>query len=107
MDLRQQIAAAIAGGQLTESDVHEAIEQASEINRVKRTILELAESAGLSVEFTADRLAPNDTKRDGRRSAPIKYRDHAGNTWSGRGMKPKWLQQHIQAGRSPEEFAVQ
>ena len=107
MDLRQKIAAAIADGSLTESDLHEAIEQASEINRVKRTIREFAESAGIEVRFSAEQPANIELKSASKRSAPIKYRDDAGNVWSGRGMKPKWLQQHIQAGRSPEEFAVQ
>jgi DNA-binding protein H-NS len=37
----------------------------------------------------------------------IKYRDEAGNTWSGRGSRPQWLRAALAAGRSIEEFAVQ
>ena len=106
MDLRKKIAAAIADGALTESELQEAVELASEINRVKRTIRELAESAGIEVRFSTESTVPAE-KPVNRRAAPIKYRDDAGNVWSGRGMKPKWLQQHIKAGRHPEEFAVQ
>lgn len=35
-----------------------------------------------------------------------KYRDPAGNSWSGRGLKPKWLQAAIASGKKIEEFAV-
>lgn len=35
-----------------------------------------------------------------------KYRDGAGNAWSGRGMKPNWLSAAIKAGKTLESFAV-
>lgn len=36
-----------------------------------------------------------------------KFRDPAsGNSWSGRGLTPKWLKAATQAGRKIEEFAV-
>ncbi len=44
---------------------------------------------------------------DKRRPAAIKYRDSAGNTWTGRGRAPRWMQAHIAAGGKAEEFAVQ
>jgi DNA-binding protein H-NS len=41
-----------------------------------------------------------------RKVAP-KYRDpETGETWSGRGLKPKWLAAAIESGRTLEEFAV-
>jgi DNA-binding protein H-NS len=37
----------------------------------------------------------------------IKYRNTAtGDTWSGRGLQPKWLKAAIAAGRKVEDFAV-
>lgn len=46
-------------------------------------------------------------KSDGAaRKAAIKYRDSAGNTWSGPGLKPKWLSQALGAGRKLEDFKV-
>ena len=39
-------------------------------------------------------------------AAPIKYRDEHGNTWAGRGMKPVWLRERIDAGMSLEDFEV-
>ncbi len=36
-----------------------------------------------------------------------KYRNTStGDTWSGRGLQPKWLKAALAAGRSIEEFAV-
>jgi DNA-binding protein H-NS len=36
-----------------------------------------------------------------------KYRDKAGNTWAGRGVKPRWLVAAIKAGKKLEDFAVE
>lgn len=33
-----------------------------------------------------------------------KYRDDAGNSWTGRGKKPGWLVAHLNAGRQIEDF---
>lgn len=38
---------------------------------------------------------------------PPKYIDRAtGNTWSGRGLQPRWLREALAAGRSLTDFAV-
>lgn len=39
------------------------------------------------------------------RKIPIKYRDGL-NEWTGRGLMPKWLKSHVEAGRNREEFKV-
>ena len=41
----------------------------------------------------------------GRKVAP-KYRDKAGNTWAGRGAKPRWLVAAIKGGGKLEDFAI-
>lgn len=44
---------------------------------------------------------------NGKRAAvPIKYRDKNGNTWTGRGIKPKWLQKAIADGAKLEQFLL-
>ncbi|MFM2119955.1 MAG: hypothetical protein RL722_1423 [Pseudomonadota bacterium] len=44
---------------------------------------------------------------DGTRKVAPKYRDPAtGETWSGRGLKPKWLKAALEAGRSLGDFAL-
>jgi DNA-binding protein H-NS len=40
------------------------------------------------------------------RKAPVKYRDRAGNTWAGRGAKPKWLVAKLKAGAKLKDFEV-
>ena len=37
---------------------------------------------------------------------PAKYKDSSGNAWSGRGIKPKWLQDALGHGKQIEDFAV-
>jgi DNA-binding protein H-NS len=36
----------------------------------------------------------------------IKYRDASGNTWTGRGIKPRWLSAAIASGKSLDDFLV-
>lgn len=43
-------------------------------------------------------------KPDMRKVVPIKYRHPSGQTWTGRGIKPKWLQAEIAQGKTPEQF---
>lgn len=40
------------------------------------------------------------------RKIEVKYRDEHGQTWSGRGLKPKWLVAAIDSGKTMEEFRV-
>lgn len=41
-----------------------------------------------------------------RKTASVKYRDAAGNTWTGRGKAPRWLQSAMDAGASRESFLI-
>lgn len=36
----------------------------------------------------------------------VKFRDEAGNTWTGRGRRPKWFTDAIAAGKTPEQLAA-
>ena len=40
------------------------------------------------------------------KKVPIKYRDGAGNSWSGRGLQPRWLKAALATGKKIESFAV-
>jgi len=65
----------------------------------------LAASIGVAVEIKD--AAPEAGGRKGSKVA-IKYRDpdNPNNAWSGRGVKPRWLQAYLAQGRSIMEFAV-
>ena len=46
-------------------------------------------------------------KAEGGKKVAAKYRDPAsGQTWSGRGLKPKWLQAALAGGKSLSDFAL-
>ena len=40
------------------------------------------------------------------RKVPPKYRSHSGDTWAGRGAKPKWLVAAIKGGRKLDDFLI-
>ena len=40
------------------------------------------------------------------RKVPPKYRSPSGETWAGRGAKPKWLVAAIKGGRKLEDFLI-
>src|SRR5262249_39641133 len=40
------------------------------------------------------------------RKLPVKYRDRAGNTWSGRGATPRWMRDAIKKGAKRDDFLV-
>src|SRR6516225_10518828 len=40
------------------------------------------------------------------KKVPPKYRSRSGDTWAGRGAKPKWLVAAIKKGRKLEDFLI-
>ncbi|PXW98167.1 DNA-binding protein H-NS [Sphaerotilus hippei] len=80
-------------------------ERTGVINQIKTlmadhgvTLADLGAKAGKPVKAPAGDVT--------RKVAP-KYRDpNTGETWSGRGLKPKWLSAALETGRTLDEFAV-
>ncbi len=79
--------------------------QHSKRREVIAQIRDLAASIGVTVEIT-DGEKPVSSRR-GSKVAP-KYRnpDNSNQTWTGRGMKPRWLQALINQGRDANEFLI-
>lgn len=51
--------------------------------------------------------APTAAKAEGGKKVAAKYKDPvSGQTWTGRGLKPKWLQAALSGGKSLEDFAL-
>jgi len=46
------------------------------------------------------------TKSGSSTTLPVKYQDEKGNTWTGRGLNPKWLEKEIEAGKKKEDFLI-
>jgi len=47
----------------------------------------------------------NASKAKGKTIAP-KYRAPNGDTWAGRGMKPRWLTSAMKEGKKPDDFPI-
>lgn len=81
-------------------------ERKGAIERIRAIMAEF----GVTVEDLAPRSprgAPKQKGGEERAKVAPKYRDPAtGATWTGRGLKPKWLAAYVSAGRAVEEFAI-
>jgi DNA-binding protein H-NS len=89
----------------------EALER--EIEHTKRAAKAdaIAKVRSLMTEFgltIADIGAKGPVKGSAGKGAKVaaKYQDGAGNTWSGRGLQPKWLKAAIASGKSLSDFAI-
>lgn len=84
-------------------------QQESRKESIEKIKLLMAE-AGLSpADFAQSKAVTGAiTKRSTKgRKVPAKYKNPAtGDTWSGRGIKPKWLQEALKAGKAVEDFAI-
>lgn len=82
---------------ISEIEQHDKAKHVAEIKaRMSETGVTVADLGGVVAK-------PSD-----RASAPVapKYRDAAGNTWSGRGFKPVWLRDALARGYALESFRI-
>jgi DNA-binding protein H-NS len=76
-------------------------ERASAISKVRALMAE----HGLTAADVAGK-APAPRSTAGGKVAP-KYRNKAtGDTWTGRGLQPKWLRAALEAGKKLEDFTI-
>jgi DNA-binding protein H-NS len=71
---------------------------------------------GKSLQDFASAAAPTETKSEtkskfkakakAKRKTQIRYRDQAGNAWSGMGPQPRWLKEALAAGTQLEQLAA-
>jgi DNA-binding protein H-NS len=63
--------------------------------------------SGAATKKPASRASKSDKPAE-HRSVPVKYRDpqNPESTWTGRGMKPRWIRDKLEAGAKIEEFLV-
>lgn len=92
------------------ADIERQIAQAqsqsrqSAIDEIRRIMQEQGLTAA---DIAATPKAKNLAKAEGtRKPVAAKYKDDQGNSWSGRGLKPKWLAMALASGKKLEEFAV-
>lgn len=79
----------------------------NERNAVLMEIRRLAASVDLNIEIIDDNTETSKSKRI---SSPVtpKYRnpENESETWSGRGLKPKWLTAKLNSGKNLEDFLI-
>jgi len=74
------------------------------IERIKLAISTYGLTAA-DLGFTAGpRNAPAKPAATNRKPGGAKYRDDAGNSWSGRGPRPQWLRNALATGQALEDF---
>ena len=81
--------------------------------KLRDEILTLLNSRAEDLRGELDRLTGgavadgggNGSKAKGKKIAP-KYRGPDGDTWTGRGMKPRWLTSAMKEGKKPEDFLI-
>ena len=103
------------------ADVADAIANTAKksMNAARKAAEKAAAEHGFSLselsggEAPKKRGRPAKAKKAGRKpakkaAAPAKYRnpDDASQTWSGRGRQPAWYKSGIEAGKSPDDFAI-
>jgi len=54
----------------------------------------------------ADLVVPARVSRKARPPVAVRYRDGAGNTWTGRGKQPVWLRDRLAGGATLGDFLV-
>jgi DNA-binding protein H-NS len=78
-------------------------ERANAISKVKA----LMDDYGLTAADIAAKPAPRASSAAKGGKVAAKYRNKAtGESWSGRGLQPKWLKAALAAGRQLSEFSV-
>jgi len=98
---------------LSETELQAVIDNAANALKEKKNqkrkeviaqINELASSIGVTVNIVDENDKP---ARKGKKVA-AKYRnpDNESQTWTGRGVAPKWMQALIAAGRDKSEFLI-
>lgn len=83
----------------------ERLQQEAEAMRREEMKSVIAEIRAKMAEYG---ITLDDLRGSARKSYTVapKYRNDQGQTWSGRGKKPRWLQEALAAGASLESFRI-
>jgi DNA-binding protein H-NS len=109
--IRKKIAALQAKARAIETRAKPGVSQvAALVKKYKLTAADLADvfgaKRGRPTKTAANKIYGRSKSALKGKKLAVKYRDDAGNKWSGRGLPPKWLKAHEAEGRKREEFLV-
>ena len=111
MSTYQDLLAQKAALEKQAAELEKALQEARRAERagVIAQIKSLLAEHGLTVAdlgLKAGKVAGAPSNNAGRKVAP-KYRNNAtGETWTGRGLQPKWIQAAIASGKKLEDFTI-
>ncbi|CUA82176.1 MULTISPECIES: H-NS histone family protein [Gulbenkiania] len=95
-----------AGLQNLKADVEAEMKrrEQEERTKAKKQIMELARTYGLNLEEVLTKVSAGSA----RKSAEAKFRhpSRPDITWSGRGRKPAWVQEHLDGGGALQDLAI-
>ena len=82
--------------------------QQARLYEVRQQIEDLAAEAGMSLEDLLMMKSGGRKKGNGKPAVAAKYRNPAdpSQTWSGRGKRPRWFNELMDAGYEPGELAA-
>lgn len=84
--------------------------KAQEFSKTVQEILAKMEAFGITVaDLEGNKSRPRKVSGSASKSsnpAPAKYRGPNGETWSGRGLMPRWLSALVAQGKTKESFAI-
>lgn len=75
-------------------------------NRIRALEAELQALKGSHPHTPRAAPAKNNGSPLAGKKVPAKYADKQGHTWSGRGIKPRWLQDALKKGGKLEQFLI-
>jgi DNA-binding protein H-NS len=81
--------------------------RAQEFDKTVQEILAKMNAFGITLkDLDASKGRTRKVAATGSKTAAAKFRGPNGETWSGRGLTPRWLSALVAQGRSKEEFAI-
>jgi len=86
-----------------EKEVNKAI-KSFEVRRRKEALFAI-ELTAKEHGFSLSELIPDAEVRP-RVAAKYQHPENVALTWSGRGRKPKWFKEQLEAGKTPDELAI-
>jgi DNA-binding protein H-NS len=73
--------------------------------QIDKRLLELRAELEKQLAAMTGQVKPKGKSLKGRK-VPPKYRSRSGETWAGRGARPKWLVKAMKKGRKAEDFLI-
>jgi len=103
LSTRQQLAS-----QLAELDQKIRAQQQAARQKIIQELRATMAQHGVTVaELSDGKVLSKPTGPRAGRKVAAKYRDPAsGKTWSGRGIKPRWMSEALTTGKKVEDFAI-